>query len=155
MYTPSLVCGLAICCTDMRRRRVPRRWIVVTIMLQTVLFTVLACLTSDFAPLWRAFALMLAGMGIQLCIALLAPKRCLGFGDVTTSALACLTVGHVGFTAFLFWWLLTGLIGMAWMAVWMLCGRLFQHRARGRSDTRVPFVPVLVASGILAVLCTP
>ncbi len=134
--------------TDLRRRTVPRRLIMTGIAIQLLACVLLAWLGADPAAPLRACAGLLCGAGIQLAFALVRPGS-LGFGDVTASALVGCAVGVFGPAAFVLWWLGMAALGMPWLAAWSR-----YTKRRPGIDVRAPFVPVIVAAGLFAVLAT-
>ena len=145
--TPSLICGIAVAAEDVRRRRVPRAWIALGCVGQLAADLVVALLSNDLFLVVQALLFALLAAVLQCALALARPGA-LGFGDVTCTLMTGLGVGLAGFTAMLVWWLAMGLLGLAWMALWI--------RFDPQSDTpyagKVPFVPVIVVAGLLAVL---
>ena len=68
----------------------------------------------------------------------------LGFGDVTTSCLVGQSVGCFGLVAFIMWWLIMGVVGVAWIWLWNAL----------HSTSSAPFVPVISVSGVLAMIAS-
>lgn len=134
--------------TDLRRRTVPRRLIMAGIATQLLACALLAWIAGDPSAPLRACAGLICGAGVQLALALIRPGA-LGFGDVTASALVGCVVGVFGPVPFARWWLLMGICGLLWLAVWPRYAK-----RRPGVDARAPFVPVVVAAGLLAVLST-
>lgn len=158
---PSLLCGLLICWQDIRHRRVPRVLVLVGMLSQLAVSLCawiygapwqLVCLPLGFAVLAGAF---------QATLALVRPGT-LGFGDVTCAALMGQFVGLWGWTAFILWWLLMGVLGLAWIGWWQRYrhARGQRHSSAARNELRpvqpvvmdlAPFAPVIVTAAIAAV----
>lgn len=146
---PSFLCGLAVSIEDIRCRRVPRRWILAGCASQ------LACTLA--AALWgnnlflilqtMLFAILCAI--IQIGLALIKPGT-LGFGDVTATLMMGLAVGMHGLWSVVMWWMLMGILGLAWILLWRRFN--WQHDT-AYADT-VPFAPVIVCSAVIVVLAT-
>ena len=132
--------------TDLRRRTVPRRLVAAGIAAQLAVWRLLAWTGADPASPLRAAAGLVCGSGVQLVLALVRPGA-LGFGDVTASALVGCVVGAFGAVTFVRWWLLMGVCGLLWLAIWPRYAK-----RRPGVDARAPFVPVIVAAGVFAVL---
>ena len=159
---PGLLCGLALSIEDVRHRREPYPirmvWMTSTnpianmgadaprlfralksvdfvvvndlfVLLQALLFTVLCCL-------------------IQFALALLVP-RSLGFGDVTALIPMGLSVGLFGLLPVVVWWLAMGVAGITWIALWT---RFDPQRTSPAHAGKVPYVPVILAGAIVAVV---
>ncbi|WP_163226851.1 hypothetical protein [Bifidobacterium choloepi] len=164
MVAPSLLCGLAVAASDIRRRLVPRRWIAAGVACQLIVLLVVALAdtpagttettaigvaegdASGVTGTILATVLVPACWGVaagllQWMLALARPGA-LGFGDVTASAMCGVAVGVFGAVVFARWWLLMGLLGLACLATW--------HRV-ARSPG-MPFVPVIVLSAVLSVV---
>ena len=99
------------------------------VLLQALLFTVLCCL-------------------IQFALALLVP-RSLGFGDVTALIPMGLSVGLFGLLPVVVWWLAMGVAGITWIALWT---RFDPQRTSPAHAGKVPYVPVILAGAIVAVV---
>ena len=137
---PSLLCGAAVSYTDIRERRVPRRWIALGYATQFLALLLWCVSSNQLFTLMLAVVISLAAAVLQLLLGLIKPGS-LGFGDVTITLVMGLAVGAVGWTAVLYWWIAMGVIGLA---------AIINARMRGRHD--VPFAPVIVASSVLGVL---
>ena len=142
---PGLLCGLAACVTDMRRRLVPRRLIIAGVTAQLAACMFLASSTGKFVVLLHAITGLVCATGIQFALALIRPGA-LGLGDVTACALIGCMLGVFGTAAFISWWLFMGFLGLVWIDAWRRSAKRHPD-----ADARVPFVPVIVASGLLAV----
>lgn len=144
---PSLLCGLALAVEDVRRRRVPRAWVAVGCLAQLTADLVWAAIANDFFTVLQA--LLFAGLcaGVQLLLALARPGA-LGLGDVTAMLPLGLAVGAYGLLHVVLWWLAMGLLGLAFVPLWT---RLDPQRRTPHAG-KVPFVPVIVAGALAAVL---
>jgi len=126
--------------TDIRERRVPRRWIALGYATQFLALLLWCVSSNQLFTLMLAVVISLAAAVLQLLLGLIKPGS-LGFGDVTITLVMGLAVGGVGRTAVLYWWIAMGVIGLA---------AIINARLRGRHD--IPFAPVIVASSVLGVL---
>lgn len=144
---PSLLCGLAVSAEDLRRRRVPRLWIAVGCIAQCAFAAVYGVATGRPALFAAPLAMAVAAGALQLALALVRPGA-LGFGDVTATLMVGQAVGLFGPVRFALWWLAMGVLGLLWMWAW----RRFDPQRGTRYAGRVPFVPAIVAAGVLAVL---
>ncbi len=144
---PSLLCGLAVSVNDIRQRRVPRMWIALGMAAQCLAYVVYGVLFDE--PLLCVSALVYAVVAavIQLVLALLRPGA-VGFGDVTATAMLGYMMGAYGLTRFVLWWLLMGIVGLLWIALW----QWFAARYLRNSACKVPFVPVILCSAVIAML---
>ena len=55
-----------------------------------------------------------------------------------------------GLTAVVVWWLAMGLLGLAWMALWLR----FDPQRRSDHAGKVPFAPAIVCAAVVAVIAT-
>ncbi|WEV73090.1 hypothetical protein [Bifidobacterium sp. ESL0790] len=173
---PGLVCGLALCVSDVRRRRVPRAWVFAALAAQLVLLAVDAFISRD--P-WLVFAPVLYGVAaglLQLLLARLA-RGSLGMGDVTCTWMVGQSIGMFGFGAFVLWWLAMGVLGLIWIGLWSIYITWRAHRRLSTKSSeslndatkytskaaattskftqnKAPFVPVIVLSAIIAIVIT-
>lgn len=166
---PSLLCGLVLCGTDLRWRRVPRAVVAVGVMFQVVVFA-LPVISGGYA--WPAVVNAAYGVlagSIQFTLALARPGS-LGFGDVTASILIGQAVGSFGINIFVLWWLVMGGGGLVWLRLWSRWPWL-RSMCTARDPTMdsggvppdtppkppgsAPFVPVIVTAGIIAVALGP
>lgn len=136
---PSLLCGVAVCVSDVRSRRVPRTWVAAGYAAQLLALLVWAVLANRLFDVMIAVVISLGAALLQLLLSLVVPGA-LGFGDVTATLMAGLAVGSAGWLAVLYWWLAMGALGLAAIGL----GRRFGHRD-------VPFVPVIVLAAVIAV----
>ncbi|KAE8130129.1 peptidase A24 [Bifidobacterium tibiigranuli] len=149
---PSLLCGTLLAAEDLRTRRVPRIWIAFGMVTQCAVFVIYGA--SHGRPWGFLVALGYAAFAalLQWLLSVLRPGS-LGFGDVTCAALVGQAVGWLGLMVFLSWWLLMGLIGLLWIGGWHICSRFGRGTSSARTPSiRAPFVPVIVISGVCAVL---
>ncbi|KAB8293576.1 peptidase A24 [Bifidobacterium avesanii] len=136
---PSLLCGAAVCVSDVRSRRVPRAWIAAGWLAQLLALVVWAVVANQLFTVMIAVVISVGAALLQLLLGLIVPGS-LGFGDVTATFMVGLAVGAVGWLAVLYWWLGMGALGLATIAV---------GRRMGIRD--VPFAPAIVVAGIVAV----
>lgn len=149
LVLPSLICGTALSVEDIRSRNVPRVWVAYGTGAQCVVFMLCGALVGR--PWLFAQALPFAVLAAVLQFALSRMKPgALGFGDVTSSFMAGQAVGSFGVQAFIIWWLSMGVLGLLWMGLWQRFGP-----RRGTDHAgEAPFVPVIVAAGVLACVVT-
>ncbi|MCH4208606.1 peptidase A24 [Bifidobacterium sp.] len=149
---PSLICGCLLILEDIRSRRVPRAWVGAGMLAQCAALVVYG--VSSGRPWGFLIALgysLLAGV-MQWALSHLRTGS-LGFGDVTSVAMTAQAVGWFGFGVFVQWWLIMGVGGLVWIICWSGFARL-RKTTQGFSDAGlrpVPFVPVIVISGIVAI----
>lgn len=139
MLLPGLLCGAAVSVTDLRSRRVPRRWVAAGYALQFVALTAWCVATNQLFTAMVAVVISLGAAVLQLLLGLIRPGS-LGFGDVTTTLVVGLSVGAAGWFAVLYWWLSMGVLGLAAIGIGV---------RTGHDD--VPFAPVITAAGALGV----
>ncbi|NEG54603.1 prepilin peptidase [Bifidobacterium platyrrhinorum] len=143
---PGLICGLALAVEDVRRRRVPRAWAAAGCGLQLVADMVWAALSNDFFAVLQALLFTALCAGVQLLLALARPGA-LGLGDVTAMLPLGLAVGAYGLIHVAVWWLAMGVLGLAFVPLWI---RFDPHRGDARAG-KAPFVPVIVTAAVIAV----
>lgn len=157
-YLPSLLCGLAIDVEDVRGRRVRPSWIVVGSLAQLVSDVIAATIANSFFLILQSvlFTALCAGV-----LALLSAVRAGGVNAVDALAMIPLglAVGTLGLRAILVWWLAIGVFGLPFIWCW---NRFAAGGANGgngggmgrRFDRRggMPFIPVIVAAAIIAVV---
>lgn len=144
---PGLLCGLALAVEDMRRRRVPRVWVAAGCGVQLAADLLWAAMANDFFMLLEALLFTALCFCVQLLLALAKPGA-LGLGDVTAMLPLGLAVGAYGLVHVAAWWLAMGVLGLAFVAAWT---RFDPQRATPYAG-RVPFVPVIVAAAVVAVM---
>ena len=145
---PSLLCGLALCVEDVRHRRVPRPWVAAGSIAQILAVVILALATNNAFLIVQTLLFAMLSAILQGVLALIRPGA-MGFGDVTSTLVVGLAVGMYGLTAVVVWWLAMGLAGLAWMALWLR----FDPQRKTVYHDKVPFVPVIVMAGVIAVAC--
>lgn len=178
---PSLICGLALCVEDARSRRIPRLWVVSGFIVQLVALAGYAIAVNDIFIVLQALLFTALCTLVQLGLAIARPGS-LGLGDVTCIPVIALAPGMFGLMTVIVWWLLMGVLGLAWLAVWPhLPHRLRinnsdptisksnkpdkacdgndkndrDRKARNRSHDKAPFAPVIVFAAIIAVCIGP
>ncbi|PLS26484.1 prepilin peptidase [Bifidobacterium parmae] len=144
---PGLICGVALAVEDVRRRRVPRTWVAVGCGSQLAADFAWAAMSNDFFTVLQALLFTVLCAGVQLLLALAKPGA-LGLGDVTAMLPPGLAVGAYGLIHVAFWWLAMGVLGIVFVALWT---RLDPQRGTPCAG-KAPFVPVIVVSGVIAVL---
>ncbi|MBW3093978.1 peptidase A24 [Bifidobacterium sp. 64T4] len=157
-YLPSLLCGLAIGVEDARGRRVRPSWIFAGSLAQLIADIIAAAMANSF------FQILQAVLFTALCAGVLALLSAVKAGGVNgTDALAMiplgLAVGMLGLSAILAWWLAIGVLGLPFIWCWNRCAAGGANGANGRGTARrfdrrggMPFIPVLVAAAIIAVI---
>lgn len=131
----------------MRRRRVPRVWVAAGCGVQLAADLLWAAMANDFFMLLEALLFTALCFCVQLLLALAKPGA-LGLGDVTAMLPLGLAVGAYGLVHVAAWWLAMGVLGLAFVAAWT---RFDPQRATPYAG-RVPFVPVIVAAAVVAVM---
>lgn len=146
---PGLICGIAVCVEDVRRRRVPRLWIAAGCIIQMIAILILAVTanTMFLAVQAPAFALLCALLQTGLAI---ARPGSLGFGDVTCTFEVGLSVGLLGLETVAAWWLAMGVSGLVWLKVWLR----FDPQRDTEFAGKVPFAPVIVVSAAIVVMAS-
>ena len=141
-YLPSLICGIAVSVEDIRRRRVPRLWIAIGCLAQLVAVIIVAVMANTMFLLVQAPLFAVLSAVLQAGLAMVKPGS-MGFGDVTCTL-------AMGLTAVVVWWLAMGLLGLAWMALWLR----FDPQRRSDHAGKVPFAPAIVCAAVVAVIAT-
>ncbi|MBW3079999.1 prepilin peptidase [Bifidobacterium saguinibicoloris] len=144
---PGLICGLALAAEDVRRRRVPRTWVAAGCLVQLAADVVWAVMANDFFVVLQAMLFAVLCAGVQLLLALAKPGA-VGLGDVTAMLPLGLAVGAYGLFHVVTWWVCLGLLGFLFVALWTR----FDPQRHGAYAGKVPFVPVIVVSAVVAVL---
>ncbi|WEV64743.1 prepilin peptidase [Bifidobacterium sp. ESL0732] len=145
---PSLIFGLALAVEDIRRFRVPRTWVAIGVLIQLAVFLALAIVERNPAKALLPLGYALLSAAIQFLLSRFKPGA-LGFGDVTASFLIGLAVGSFDLMPYLYWWLLMGVLGLLWIHLYP---KLAHHSSA--NSRKAPFVPVITASAIIAILLT-
>ena len=143
---PSLLCGLALSVEDVRARRIPRPWIAAGCTVQIVMNIVYAVSVNSLYLVLQALLFAALSAVLQCALALLKPGA-LGFGDVTSTLLIGLAVGMFGLDAIIVWWLAMALVGLAWIALWILIDPQRNTKYAGKT----PFAPAIVVAGAIGV----
>ena len=149
IYLPGLLCGLALSAEDVRRRRVPRVWVVAGVVAQLIADCIWAAMNNDFFAVVQALLFAVLCAGVQ-CLLALAKPGALGLGDVTAMLPLGVAVGMRGLFAVLIWWLALGAVGLALVAFWTRFDPQQHTPYRGKT----PFVPAIFVAAIIAV-CLP
>lgn len=140
---PGFIFGLYLAWTDLRRRRVPRRAVLLGLLVQGLTITVFCLARHDVSILIGSVLICLACTGIQCLLALVRPGA-LGLGDVTATALLALTLGPLGWTTILVWWLMTGVLGLGAMAIRRI------GKGQGTQSETLAYVPVILLAALVA-----
>ena len=143
---PGLLCGLALSIEDVRHRRVPIAWVAAGALLQLAADFAYGVVGIDLFVQARLFTVLCCL--ILFALALLGP-RSLGFGDVTALIPMGLSVGLFGLLPVVVWWLAMGVAGITWIALWT---RFDPQRTSPAHAGKVPYVPVILAGAIVAVV---
>ncbi len=143
---PSLLCGLALSVEDVRARRIPRPWIAAGCTVQIVTNIVYAVSVNSLYLVLQALLFAALSAVLQCALALIKPGA-LGFGDVTSTLLIGLAVGMFGLDAIIVWWLAMALVGLAWIALWILIDPQRNTKYAGKT----PFAPAIVVAGAIGV----
>lgn len=164
--SPTLVGSIFLCASDFKSRMIPRMWVLATLFTQSLSTALYVSVTyfikqnfsihSCFNPLLMGwFCCFLTALLYEI-LRLCAGKNALGFGDVTCAIMLSQAVGFFGLYAYALWFALTGLVGLVCVVLWQLIyvRILKKNSAQDHKlyDTRMPFVPVLTISAILATL---
>lgn len=144
---PGLFCGLAVGVEDVRRRRVPRRWIAFGCAAQLIAALIWAMVANDLFVVPQAVLFAVLSALVQCALALITPGA-LGFGDVTCTLMIGLSVGMAGLGAVVLWWLGMGVLGLIWIALWLR----FDPQSGTPYAGRAPFAPVIVVAGAIAAI---
>lgn len=140
---PGFIFGLYLAWTDLRRRRVPRRAVLLGLLVQALTITVFCLARNDVSILIGSVLICLACTGIQCLLALVRPGA-LGLGDVNATALLALTLGPLGWTTILVWWLMMGVLGLGGMAIRRI------GKGRGTQSETLAYVPVILLAALVA-----
>lgn len=145
---PGLLCGLALSIEDVRCRRVPVRWVLCGALLQLATDCAYGVVSNDLFVVLQALLFTVLCCLVQFALALMVPKS-LGFGDVTALVPMGLAVGLFGLLPVLVWWVAMGVLGIAWIALWM---RFDPQRNSPAYAGKVPYVPVILVGAAVAIV---
>lgn len=140
---PGFIFACLLAWSDLRTRKVPRRLVCTGLVIEGMVQILVSLMQKNPAPLVSSLGLCVGSTLLQFILALIRPGA-LGFGDVTATALVALSLGPLGLTTVIVWWLLMGLMGLLALAVQALL-----PLQPGREDG-LPFVPVILAAGLVA-----
>lgn len=157
-YLPSLLCGLAISVEDARGRRVRLSWIFAGSLAQLISDIIAAAMANSFFQILQAvlFTALCAGV-----LALLSVVKAGGVNGLDALAMTPLglAVGMLGLPAILVWWLAIGILGLPFIWCWNHFAADGTNSANGGGIGRrfgrrggIPFIPVIVAAAIIAVV---
>lgn len=140
---PGFIFACLLAWSDLRTRKVPRRFVCIGLAVEGMVQILVSLGQKDPVPLVASFGLCLSSTLLQFILALIRPGA-LGFGDVTATALVALSLGPLGFTTIIIWWLLMGILGLLALAVQAL---ISSHPGK---EEGLPFVPVILVAGLAA-----
>lgn len=146
IYLPGLLCGLALSAEDVRRRRVPRTWVIAGTAAQLAANCIWATLNNDLFAVLQAILFAVLCTVLQWLLALGKPGA-LGLGDVTAMLPLGLAVGLRGLFAVLLWWIALGVVGLTLVAFWTRFDPQQHTGYRGKT----PFVPAIFTAALIAV----
>ncbi len=146
IYLPGLLCGLAISIEDVRRRRVPRTWVIAGVAAQLAANCIWAAMNNDIFTVLQALLFAVLCTVLQWLLALGKPGS-LGFGDVTAMLPLGLAVGLRGLFAVLIWWIALGVVGLTLVAFWTR----FDPQQHTPYRSKTPFVPAITTAALVAV----
>ncbi len=153
---PTLICTIAVCATDLISRAVPRLWVVLAAFAQSaanLIFSLIALRNVNF--LLRGWLCAVLVFAFYVLVQKLCVRGALGFGDVTCASMIAQALALFGFSCIIYWFALVGIFGLIWILVWKIyskvCLRFFRVKSKNEQN-KIPFVPVLAASFIIAVM---
>lgn len=145
---PTLVCLVAVCATDIKSRVVPRLWIIIAGLFQSLANLICSVILFENIRLlifgWISCVFVFA---IYWIMRKIAPQNSIGFGDVTSAAMIAQALVLFGFDCLIYWFALVGLVGLVWLLLWKIYCKIFLP-----TNASIPFVPVEAISAILAAL---
>ncbi|EPI54110.1 hypothetical protein [Gardnerella vaginalis] len=158
---PTLVCTIALCATDLVSRVVPRLWVVLAAFAQSaanLIFSLITLHNVNFLLCGWLCAVTIFAFYVlvqKLCV-----RGALGFGDVTCASMIAQALALFGFDCIIYWFALVGIFGLIWILVWKICSKVclrffrvnFSSVKSKNEQNKIPFVPVLAASAIIAVM---
>ena len=155
--TPTLICMIAVCVTDLTSRIVPRLWVVLAAFAQSaanLIFSLITLHNVNF--LLRGWLCAITVFAFYVLVQKLCMRGALGFGDVTCASMIAQALALFGFGCIIYWFALVGIFGLIWILVWKICSkvclRFFREHLVQNEQNKIPFVPVLAASAIIAVM---
>ena len=159
--TPTLVCLIAVCATDLISRVVPRLWVVLAAFAQSaanLIFSLISLHNVNF--LLRGWLCAITVFAIYVLMQKLCMRGALGFGDVTCASMTAQALALFGFDCIICWFALVSILGLIWILVWKICSRVclrffrvnFSNAKFKNAQNKIPFVPVLAVSALIAVM---
>ncbi len=154
--TPTLVCLIAVCATDLISRVVPRLWVVLAAFAQSaanLIFSLISLHNVNF--LLRGWLCAVTVFAIYVLMQKLCSRGAIGFGDVTCASMISQALALFGFDCIIYWFALVSIFGLIWILVWKICPKVCLRFFRVKSknvQNKIPFVPVLAASAFIAVM---
>ncbi|PMC49873.1 peptidase A24 [Gardnerella vaginalis] len=154
---PTLVCTIALCATDLVNRVVPRLWVLLAAFAQSAANLIFSLITfHNVNFLLRGWLCAVTVFAIYVLTQKLCVRGALGFGDVTCASMIAQALALFGFDCIIYWFALVGIFGLIWILVWKICSkvclRFFRVHLVQNEQNKIPFVPVLAASSIIAVM---
>ena len=157
--TPTLVCTIAVCATDLISRVVPRLWVVLAAFAQSAANLIFSLITlRNVNSLLRGWLCAVAVFAFYVLVQKFCARGELGFGDVTCSSMIAQALALFGFGCIIYWFALVSIFGLIWILVWKICPkvclRFFRVKSKNvqNKQNKIPFVPVLAASAFIAVM---
>ena len=159
--TPTLICMIAVCITDLTSRIVPRLWVVLATFAQSAANLIFSLITfHNVNFLLRGWLCAITVFTIYVLVQKLCVRGALGFGDVTCASMIAQALALFGFTCIIYWFALVGIFGLIWILVWKICSKVclrffrtnFLRVKSKKEQNKIPFVPVLAVSALIAVM---
>lgn len=155
--TPTLICMIAVCATDLTSRIVPRLWVVLAAFAQSAANLIFSLITfHNVNFLLRGWLCTVSVFAFYVLVQKLCVRGALGFGDVTCASMITQALALFGFTCIIYWFALVGIFGLIWILVWKICSRVclrfFRVYIVQNEQNKIPFVPVLAVSALIAVM---
>lgn len=175
--TPTLICAIALCFTDIRYFCVPRLWVIIAIFAQTLSNSIYSIATKhDFSITLYGWIFALSCFLLYLTMRKISGKKSIGFGDITCATMLAQALGLFGIESLIIWIALIGLVGGFAIIAYVIFQKYVNYKkqtsnsnSKSGSDStsdsnskyddknkslRIPFVPVEVLSAIFAVILT-
>lgn len=154
--TPTLICMIAVCVTDLISRVVPRLWVVLAAFAQSAANLIFSLITfHNVNFLLRGWLFAISVFAFYVLVQKLCVRGAFGFGDVTCASMIAQALALFGFDCIIHWFASVGIFGLIWILVWKICSRVCLRLFRVKSknaQNKIPFVPVLAASSIIVVM---
>lgn len=143
---PTLACLISVCVTDIKSRVVPRLWIIIAGLFQSLANLICSVILFEnirlliFGWIFCVFVFV-----IYWIMRKIAPQNSIGFGDVTSAAMIAQALVLFGFDSLIYWFALVGIVGLAWLLLWKIYCKIFLP-----INASIPFVPVEAISAIIS-----